>query len=210
MPKSDLSFLDTKGEEKNLYGPVKLDATQKKMADYGARFALALRNNLEKSKNVSEGNLADSVDPVVSVEDGSIYLRMFMLDYYDFINKGVKGVKSSSNAPGSPYKFKNFGVPDTMKRSLAKYIKNNKGRVRNVKKDVAFGIGNEAKGKRLTEEQTQVNALGYMIKRQGIKSTMYFDKAFKETFKGFEQEILDSFGTDVTITLSGIKLGKKR
>jgi hypothetical protein len=210
MPKNNLDFLDTKGEEKNLYGPVKLDATQKKMADFGARFTLALRDNLKKSNNVSEGDLAESVDPIVSVEKGNIILRMFMLDYWDYINKGVRGVKSSKNAPGSPYFFKNFCVPDTMKKSLAKYIKNNKARVRNVKKDVAYGIGNEAKGKRLTEEETQVNTLGYMIKRQGVKQTKYFDKAFKETFKDFEQEILDSFGNDVTITLSGIKLGKKR
>jgi hypothetical protein len=34
-----------------------------------------------------------------------------MADYYDFINKGVKGTISQAKAPGSPYSFKNKKPP---------------------------------------------------------------------------------------------------
>lgn len=201
--------LDDIGENRNLYTTVKLSVLEKIFVQYGAEFALKVREYLEQKNNIGSGSLADSTDPEVTVAGSVATLIIRLNDYYDFVNKGVKGVKSSKNAPGSPYSFKNYGVPDTMKDSLRKYINSGKAKVRTVRKDKAYGIGGERKGKRFTEEETQVNTLGYLIKRFGIKKSGYFDKAFKEVFAGYEEVIAEAIGADIVLSFKGIKLGKK-
>lgn len=201
--------LDDIGENKNLFTTVNLSILEKIFVQYGAEFALRVRELLNQKNNIGSGGLADSTDPEVTIEGSTATLRIRLNDYYDFVNKGVKGVKSSKNAPNSPYSFKNYGVPDSMKASLKKYINSGKAKVRTVRRDKAYGIGGERKGKRFTEEQTQVNTLGYMIKRFGVKKSGYLDQAFKEVFEGYEEVIAEAVGEDILLSFKGIKLGSK-
>jgi len=198
--------LDDLGENKNLFTTVKLSILEKIFVQYGAEFALKVRDLLNQKNNIGSGSLSDSTDPEVIVSGSDVTLKIRLNDYYDFINKGVKGVASSKNAPNSPYSFKNYGVPDSMKASLKKYIDSGKAKVRTVTRDKAYGIGGERKGKRLTEEQTQVNTLGYMIKRFGVKKSGYFDQAFKDVFEGYEEVIAEAVGEDILLSFKGVKL----
>jgi hypothetical protein len=205
----ELARLDDLGESKSLFAPVKLTVIEKIMVQYGAEFVLKLEEKLSQKQNVASGALADSIVPTVRNSGDDVTLTIKMLDYWDFPNEGVRGVKSSKNAPRSPYKFRNYGVPDSMKRSLKKYIQSGKARVRTVRKDVAYGIGNERKGKRINEQDTQVNTLGYLIKRFGIKDSQYFNEAFNEVFGEFESVIAESVSLDVELNITGLKLGRK-
>ena len=59
----------------------------------------------------------------------SVVLKIRLLDYYDYVNKGVKGVKSSRNAPSSPYQYKNLGMSQDGRASLRKYIESGRAKI---------------------------------------------------------------------------------
>ena len=131
-----------------------------------------------------------------------------MLDYYDYPNKGVKGVKSSRNAPGSPYQYRNFGMNKQGRDSIREYIRSNRAKVASVRNDAARGIGLERKGVDL--ETAKVNTLIYLIKAYGIKKTSYYDKAFEKVFGTLQQALADGIGYQITLTIDSINKMKTK
>lgn len=161
-------------------------------------------------KVVGSGDLLNNMIPEIIESNGSVVFRLHMNDYYDFPNEGVKGLKSSTNAPKSPYRYRNYGVPQSMKDSLKKYIQSGKAKMTSVIKDKALGKGGEKKGLSFSGKKTlidtQVATLGYLIKRFGIKSTNYFTDAFNKTFEDFEVKIFEAVESGIIITFENIKL----
>ena len=95
---------------------------------------------------VGSGDLLSNMIPEIIDENGASIFRLRMLDYYDYPNQGVKGVNSSSNAPNSPYQYKNYGMPASGRASLKKYIQSGKAKITSVMKDKALGKGGEKIG----------------------------------------------------------------
>lgn len=55
--------------------------------------------------------------------DGKLRIEIVtMQDHWEYLDKGVQGVKNKSKAPNSPFKFKNLGTPDSMVDSFKEYI----------------------------------------------------------------------------------------
>jgi hypothetical protein len=139
-------------------------------------------------------------------------LTVKVLDYYDFVNEGVRGVKSSRNAPGSPYKYKNYGMSPDGRKSIKQYIQSGKAKVSSTMNDKARGIGLERKGVKFAEKKSlidrQVDNMIYMIKRFGIKKTNYFTDTVKQVFADFEVQMGEALGYDVKINLES--LNKKK
>lgn len=180
------------------------------LEQYAAEFLKNISYYANNKKVVSSGDLINSMVPEIIEGNGSIVFRLKMIDYYDFPNEGVKGVRSSRNAPKSPYKYKNYGVPQSMKDSLKKYIQSGKAKITSVMNDKALGKGGERKGLRFAGKKTlidtQVATLGYLIKRFGIKSTNYFTDAFNKTFEDFEVKMFEAVESGIIITFENIKL----
>ena len=186
-------------------GPVELTVTGRILAEYGAEFALLLEQLIKDRKITASGNLGTIAAPSVVEEPGKATIRLLLPDYYDFVNKGVRGVKSSRNAPNSPYKFKNYGVPDSMRQNLTQYVQSGRAKISTVRNDRALGTGLERKGVKASSRPTiaqQVNTLGYLIKAYGIKERGYFDDAFDKVFANFEIVMQEAVGTDIILTLT--------
>lgn len=200
--------LDDIGENRNLYTTVKLSVLEKIFVQYGAEFALKVREYLEQKNNIGSGSLADSTDPEVTVAGSVATLIIRLNDYYDFVNKGVKGVKSSKNAPNSPYQFKNYGMNAEGRKSIKMYIQSGKAKVETVRrsKDKALGIGREKKHLSLID--TQTNQLIFLIKRQGIKHTGYFDLALQDTLKDIEGALGQAVANDIVISLNKLNVSR--
>jgi hypothetical protein len=203
---NDLEGLATFSRE-NDAKPIELNITAKVLVQFGAEFKLAVNRLIDERQITASGYLADVSDPEITEQPGSTTLQIRLADYYDYVNKGVKGVKSSRNAPKSPYQFKTLGVGDAMRASLTKYVTNNRSKIRTVSspRDKALGIGLERKGLKSSNLPTieeQVDTMGYMIKRFGIKARYYFDDAFNEVFKDFEMVMLESVGNDIIIGIT--------
>jgi hypothetical protein len=183
--------------------PIELNITAKVLAQYGAEFKLAVERLIDERQITASGYLADVSNPEITEQPGSTTLQIRLADYYDYVNKGVKGVKSSRNAPKSPYQFKTLGVGDAMRASLTKYVTNNRSKIRTVTRYKPIGL--ERKGVQSSTKSTierEVDTLGYMIKRFGIKARYYFDDAFNEVFKDFEMVMLESVGNDIIIGIT--------
>ncbi len=193
-----LSELDSFGEDRP-NAPVALSVTEKILVQYGAEFKLELALQMNRAKVTASGKLEDSIIP--EIIDGTT-LQIRMLDYYDFPNKGVKGVRSSRNAPHSPYKYKNYGMSADGRKSIKNYIRSGRAKISSTSGDKARGIGLERKGVSLLDVQT--NTLVYLIKAFGIKTTKYFDKAFDKVFKDFELVVAEAVGRDIVVTLDRI------
>jgi hypothetical protein len=150
--------------------------------------------------------------PEITEENGVDIFRLRMLDYYDYPNQGVKGVNSSSNAPGSPYQYRNYGMSSEGRASLKRYILSGKAKIRSVQNDKALGKGGEKIGVAFSSKKTlidkQVDTLAYLIKRFGIKKTNYFTDAFNKTFENFEVDMMEAAGRDIVITFN--RLNKRQ
>jgi hypothetical protein len=204
-----LDDLGSYGEDRDS-DVVHLTVTEKLLAQYGAAFKLELAESMRIKQVVASGKLADSITPEITSGDGYTLLQIRVLDYYDFVNKGVKGVKSSANAPNSPYQYKNYGMSKEGRQSLHDYVTSGRAKISSVSKDKARGIGLERKGINLSTKDLvdeQVATLGYLIKAYGIKATNYFTDAFDKVFKDFDVVMADAVGRDIVLTLS--QLGKK-
>lgn len=195
VQKENLSFLDTLGgnefeELPAVHGT--LMYTAKELIKNIGKYA-------EQRKVVASGKLLDKTELSV-VDENTIHIKM--PDYFDYPNEGVKGVKSSKNAPGSPYQFKTYGMNAEGRAEIKKYIKSGKAKIDLVRKnkDKALGIGLEKK--RLSIADAKANQLIYLIKRQGIKKTNYFNDAVKETMKDFESNMGKAFGNDIALSIS--------
>lgn len=180
------------------------------LEQYGIEFAKVLAENIKQRGLTSSGALADNIFPQMSNDKKTLIIRM--LDYYDFVNEGVKGVRSSKNAPGSPYKFKSFGMNADGRKSIRQYIQSGKAKVSSTMNDKARGIGLERKGVKFAEKKSlidrQVDNMIYMIKRFGIKKTNYFTDTVKQVFADFEVQLGEALGYDVKINLEA--LNKKK
>ena len=195
-------FLDSQNEA--IGAPVQLGISQKVLAQYGAEFELVLSRIANDRKVVASGDLLTKMRFQVV---GDNTLQIILPDYFDYPNEGVKGVKSSANAPGSPYQYKTFGMSKEGRASIANYIATGKAKIETVvrKRDKALGIGRERKSLSLIDVKT--NQLVYLIKAYGIKATHYFTDAIKETFKDFELKMSEAVGRDIIFTLE--KLNRK-
>ena len=195
-----LGSLSGFGEERST---VKLSITEEVFKQYGEEFLLNLDKFANQRKVVAKGKIL--TDATFRIEGDT--MQILVPDYFDYPNEGVKGVKSSTNAPNSPYKFKTFGMSAEGLKSIREYIRSGHAKIKTVvkTKDKALGIGREKKHLSLLDVQT--NTLAYMIKRQGIKATHYFTDALKETFKDFDIKMSEAVGQDIVFTLE--KLNRK-
>ena len=197
-----LSQLGSFGEDRP--GPVPLTVLQKILVQYGSDFAIELAESMKQKEVFGSGKLADSIIPEVNEEGNTLTIRM--LNYYDFPNKGVKGVLSVKNARNSPYQYKNFGMSKDGRASIKEYIQSGRAKIRSVRNDAALGIGLERKG--VSALESDVNTMIYLIKAYGIKTTNYFDKAFDKVFKNFSVTAAEAVGRDIVITIQRLNTSK--
>ena len=164
------------------------DVTLSFFERYSAIYVKAIAESINNKEVVgASGKMLKGVKPDVS-KDGKT-LRIYMANYYDFVNKGVKGVKSSKNAPNSPYQYKTYGMSDSGRKSIQEYIRKGKAKIKvATKKNTVNAVGLEKKKVSLLDLKT--DALVYLIKKWGIKTTNFFDEATEQV----EKEMIEDLG----------------
>src|SRR5687768_14034067 len=86
-------FLNNLGTGKT--GTPRLSTVEAMMALYAEEFIKAANDNLNEDNSNSSGKLGDSIEFEISGTNTAFNMKLLVLDYYDFVNKGVKGVKGS-------------------------------------------------------------------------------------------------------------------
>jgi hypothetical protein len=189
------SFLD--GLEKKAPGSIDTNSVEVVLIEWAGEFITECRNNLKG--HIATGNLADNITPTIESSNGVYTLSIVLPDYYDFINKGVQGVKGGN---ASPYKFRTLTVSYDMMRSIRKWMirKNLKATVQNKK------FPNK-KAKTFTQTASSaayVVAVG--IKKKGIKATHFFDKAIDKVYPELAPMLAKALSEDVVAVVKNINV----
>lgn len=161
--------------------------------------AVLFLKNLEANIKSAQFNGSGSLltNATYRMSDDRKAVDIILNNYFDFVNQGVKGVRSSKNAPNSPYQFKNYGMSADGRKSIRDYIQSGRAKIRSVKQDKALGIGTEKKSKSLIDVQT--DTLIYLIKRYGIKATNYFTKTVEQSQKDIQVLMAEAIGKDFVL-----------
>ena len=189
------NFLDLNADEKALYIVV-----EDTLEQYGALFLKALSKSVNANGVNASGGLLNS-RTFTRKNGDKTSLILSMPSYYDFPNEGVRGVDSSTNAPTSPYRYKNYGMNAEGRASIKKYIQSGKAQIRNTGDNQ---VGNERKFKNKVKKSlidSQVDNMIYLIKKYGIKTTRYFDEAYEEAFKDLPTVLSEMVGNEVTMSI---------
>ena len=147
------------------------------------------KSNLSKKKHRDTSNLYNGIKFEVTKGKDSTTLSFDFgsaNDYWQFVDKGVKGVSSSTKAPNSPFKF---GSGTGKSGGLTKGINGWVARKRFQFKDKQTG------------QFLSYKATAFLIIRsiwnKGLATTNFFTKPFEDAFKRVPDEIYAAYGLEV-------------
>ena len=189
--------------------PNELSEMEKLLAGYIERFLNKAADNLNKTQSVTTGKLLDSLDFNIESTRNGYIINFTALDYYKFVDKGVRGAGASLKNTTSPYRFKYLmgGGKGTKKKSdlitaIQKWIKDNRmtATARDVNK---YGrTGREKKAiNTFSAEKTLAFLIARSIKRNGLMATNFWTDAFNDTFKDFGTQMSAALGKTITVNL---------
>lgn len=147
------------------------------------------KSNLSKKKKKDTSNLYNGVKFEVTKDKDSTTLSFDFgsaNDYWQFVDKGVKGVSSSAKAPNSPFKF---GTGTGKSGGLTKGINGWVARKRIQFQD------------RKTKQFLSYKATAFLIIRsiwnKGLETTNFFTKPFEQAFKRVPDDIYAAYALEV-------------
>jgi hypothetical protein len=174
-----------------------------------ANFIQKVKDNIEVLGISDTGALSDDIAQGDLIKESNGYsislgypANSKAAKYYDFVNKGVKGVKSGT--PNSPYSFKNLGISRSMLKNIYSWVNRN-----GIKRNDVSITKRQAKRESLSKmvsEASKKKSIAYAvavnIKKKGLKKTGYFDNAVQEYFgNDFSTAISKMIGQDVKILI---------
>ena len=172
--------------------------TEKGLNKFGKHWRTEARKSLTRQGKRSTSSLYKSLDYNVVVNKpkakgipSSFELDLIMNDYGEFVDQGVKGFKSSSKAPNSPYKFgTGTGKKGGLTKGIDKWVTQNRIQFRNKVE------GSKKKGQFLTKKAT-----AFIIRRSvwntGMKTTLFSTRPFELAFKRLPADITEAYALDV-------------
>ena len=154
---------------------------------FGKRIVQQSKSNLTKIKKKDTGELYNSIRYEVTPHKNSFTFKFYAEDYLAFVDKGVKGVKSSAKAPNSPFKFgSGSGESGGLTKGINGWVQ---------RKRIQFQ--NEKTGRFMSYKQT-AGAIINSIWNKGIRTTNFFTKPFKNEFSKLPNDIVEAYGLEVT------------
>ena len=206
-------YLQSLGDVYNT-DPIIGNAIEFLLQKYALNWNEAVKLNLTKSKAIATGQLYDVAPPVVK-QTATGYVIEFgypinskAAKYYDFVNKGVAGIRNK-RANAGKYKFKNPFPNRKMASSIISWLNLARKQSTNVNKPTTTL---ERKRKKLATMLTEAEnkkrlayAISSKIKRDGLKATYYIDKAMKSVFNTeFSAAVAQALDTEITIQIRAI------
>jgi hypothetical protein len=174
-------------------------------------FIIAVQENLDRLGKVSTGGLTDGVSAGDLVQSGSTYTLEIGYDkndpsakYWDFVNKGVRGIRSGQPA-SSPYQFRKLSAPPVMVEAIKGWLRVNGIAARNEDQREDLSRLQQKRRNIATEQDPQGDfayAIALAIKRRGLPYTGYFDQAVNAYFgKTFAQAIAKAASFDLRVAV---------
>lgn len=215
-------FLEQIGEQFDLIDPTEFPVAEQMLIYYGKLFNDEIQKNLAKSGSIATGKIGDLVVPKVT-KFGNDYEMWLGYDkdnpasvYYKYVNKGVRGVggvnaKPKRVASDTPYEYKTPYPNKKMATSILQWYRLGKAKTTSETqtKKLSKTQRKNKKLKQVVNKADSLKSLAYAtaaaIKRDGLKTTSYFDNAVKTVFnKEFFAAMATAFGGDVQLQIRQI------
>lgn len=146
----------------------------------------AKANLTNGDRNVSK-KLYNSIKGEVKVMPNSIGVYFQMEEYGEFQDQGVKGKRSSSRAPKSPFKFgSGRGKKGGLTEAIDKWVKARRFQFR------------DKRSKKFMSYKSTAWLITKSIYAKGLKPTLFFTKPFQEAYKNLPDELAKEYGLEVT------------
>jgi hypothetical protein len=177
-------------------------------------FITLAKKRLKQKNKIDTGNLDDLVITNISNDNSKFGIQIGYEDgnpainYYDFQNKGVKGVKS--NRPNSEYKFQSLNVSNKMIQAIMKWYLRHKNYVKNEdqRKNLSSlqrkrrSISQAAKSQFFVIKPLAI-ATAINIKKKGIARTGFIDDNIDLVYnEAFAQKVGAALGKDFIISIT--------
>ena len=152
------------------------------------------KSNLSKKKKKDTSNLYNGIN--FKVESGKRVTRLIFdfkdaNDYWEFVDKGVKGVSSSAKAPNSPFKFgTGTGKKGGLTSGVNGWVKRKRIQFRDRKS-----------GQFLSFKSTSFLIMR-SIWNKGIETTNFFTKPFEQAFQRLPDDIYEAYSLQVESQLN--------
>jgi hypothetical protein len=146
----------------------------------------AKANLTNGDRNVSK-KLYNSIKGEVKVMPNSIGVYFQMEEYGEFQDQGVKGKRSSSRAPKSPFKFgSGTGKKGGLTEAIEKWVKARRFQFR------------DKRSKKFMSYKSTAWLITKSIYAKGLKPTLFFTKPFQEAYKNLPDELAKEYGLEAT------------
>ena len=142
------------------------------------------KQNLANSGAIASNALSQSITVTpISLNDKSFVVAIEAADYWKFVDLGVKGAKSSSRAPNSPFQYRDKRPP-----------------LRPIQEWIAFkGIPLEGRDKKAANRSFAIN-IANKIRREGLRATNFMSNAVTpEMVEVLTQNIAEVLGKSISV-----------
>ena len=197
---------------------------EKVLSTYAVKVIKEAQKNLKKSNSIDTGALNKVIFEVQ--QDGTkynvvigYYANSPASKYFDYVNKGVKGLEGNQN---TPYKFKTRYASKKMITAILKWIRRNGikptetkklSKLERKKKSIRAMV-EQSKGvkigNRLTTDVGLATAISRNIKKKGLKSTHYLDDAMKLfNTNDFKNKVQNIVKQEINISIQSTWVNRK-
>jgi hypothetical protein len=200
------NLIDLNSDEPYQYNELDGQPFEVALYNVAAAFIDAAATNLNNADRVSTGELLNSIKPSeIKVFGKTMQIDISVLDYYKFIDKGVKGWQSGTPSD-SPYSYKQPQKGGSGKKNSAMVTAIRKWLIKEglasrtlSRKSASHAISpRESRRQKITDTSTsQAIAISGIIRRQGLKKTNFWTDAEATATKAAEAE----FGQALEISI---------
>lgn len=147
------------------------------------------RKILKQQDKVVSGDLYNSLRYTVNTGKEQMQLTFDAgVPYWDFVNQGVRGAKSSAKAPNSPYQFGtgSYTGTQTLRGGIDRWV---------IRKPVA-GVRDPKTGRFIPRKQL-VRWISNIVWNTGIAPSNYYTLAIDQGWKRYKKRMAVAIGLDV-------------
>jgi len=192
---------------------VKLDGVQAVMLGAANEFMKLAIARINQRKKIDRGNLSDMEVSSIKQEGNKYSLTIGYnknnpaSKYYDFQNKGVKGIKSKQPS-SSPYSYRTLSVSASMVNALMQWYMRHRNYIRNddqrknlsplqqKRKTLGNIVNQQAKLKQIATNTAKA------IKKRGMPRIGFFDDNLDIAFgEDFKKKLAKALGQDVILNI---------
>lgn len=150
----------------------------------------------------ASGALSESIHLEYRRTGAAFEGRIYMLDYADYVDKGVQGIGPGSKNTTSPYRFRTPGTSKNMRDALVKWIAE-----KNVLSTITTNKGllgphTQQKLQNKIAAQSLAEAIGRSIKRKGLKARPFKSVSVDAIVEGMNKEMAKALVQDIKIDIN--------